>query len=643
MKPRPISLMLVATLCCSIIAGQIAHASPAEPSPNEATQNLPNILWITSEDNGPELGCYGDSYADTPNLDALAEDGIRYLNCWSNAPVCAPARTTIISGLYPTSLGGQHMRSEVGLPESIKLYPTLLRELGYYCTNNSKTDYNLSVPKDLWDESSKKAHWRNRKGDQPFFAIFNFTISHESKLRTRPHKAIHDAAKVFVPPYHPDTPEVRQDWAQYYDRLTQMDAEAGRVLKQLEQDGLSDNTIVFYYGDHGSGMPRSKRWLYQSGLRVPLIVRVPPKFQQVVPDSLAPGSESNRLVSFVDLAPTLISLAGQKPPATMHGEAFLGPEATQDPGFIYGFRDRMDERIDMSRAVRSQNFMYIRNFFPQRPQGAYLDYMFQTPTTQIWKRLFDDGKLNEAQSVFWKPKPLEELYDLRNDPYQVHNLAHDPELVDELKEHRQAMEDWMIRVNDLGLLPEGEMHRRVRADRTVRTPYDLGSNTPQYDISQVLPVADQATRNLDRPINELLESIDHQDSAVRFWVANGLLIRASRTIQIETRDAILKPATTLLQDSSPYVRCVAAETLARFGSVKQRKEAIDTLLALVDPRESGTFESMAALTSLDASRPSKEEIGYKLQGLPNSDGTTPKRYGSYIPKLIGRIQDLANR
>ncbi len=243
-----------------------------------AGQPKPNFLWITSEDNGPELGCYGDDYADTPNIDALAAKGQRYLNCWSNAPVCAPARTTIISGMFPNSLGAQHMRSEVKLPPEAVLYPQVFHQLGYYCTNNSKEDYNLQTPANLWDDSSGKAHWRKRRAGQPFFAVFNFTISHESKLRTRPHTAIHDASKVKVPPYHPDTPEVRQDWAQYYDRVTEMDREVGQVLQQLQDDGLAENTIVFYYGDHGSGMPRGKRWLYQSGLRVPMVVHVPERF-----------------------------------------------------------------------------------------------------------------------------------------------------------------------------------------------------------------------------------------------------------------------------------------------------------------------------------------------------------------------------
>jgi len=212
----------------------------------------PNILWITSEDNGTELGCYEDPYARTPHIDRLAARGLKYLNAWSNAPVCAPARTTIISGMYPPSTGSEHMRSLVKLPAGFRMFPQYLRDAGYYCTNNAKEDYNLKKPGQVWDESSRQAHWRNRQPGQPFFAVFNITTSHESQLRKRPHRLVHDPSQAPVPTYHPDTPEVRHDWAQYYDKLTEMDTEVGERLDELEVAGLADHTIIFYYGDHGS-------------------------------------------------------------------------------------------------------------------------------------------------------------------------------------------------------------------------------------------------------------------------------------------------------------------------------------------------------------------------------------------------------
>jgi uncharacterized sulfatase len=261
-------LMRFPLLVTALVAGLVPHLASAADAP----QARPNILWITSEDNGPAFGCYGDTYAQTPNLDALAAKGMIYLHCWSNAPVCAPARTAIITGVYPTSTGSEHMRSLVRLPANMRMFPQFLRDAGYYCTNNSKEDYNVEKPGQVWDESSPRAHWKNRKPGQPFFAVFNHMQTHESQIRKRPHEWKHDPAKVRVPAYHPDTPEVRQDWAQYYDQMTEMDGLAGRKLRELEEAGVADDTIVFYYGDHGPGMPRCKRSACYSGLQVPLIV-----------------------------------------------------------------------------------------------------------------------------------------------------------------------------------------------------------------------------------------------------------------------------------------------------------------------------------------------------------------------------------
>lgn len=599
-----------------------------------AGQPKPNFLWITSEDNGPELGCYGDEFADTPNIDALAARGQRYLNCWSNAPVCAPARTTIISGMFPNSLGAQHMRSEVQLPPEAQLYPQVFRQLGYYCTNNSKEDYNLKTPANLWDDSSGKAHWRKRRAGQPFFAVFNFTISHESKLRTRPHTAIHDASKVKVPPYHPDTPEVRQDWAQYYDRVTEMDREVGQVLQQLQDDGLAESTIVFYYGDHGSGMPRGKRWLYQSGLRIPMIVHVPERFQALVMDQYQVGTASDRLVSFVDLMPTVLSLAGQRPAPELQGKAFLGKYATDKPEYIYGFRDRMDERYDMSRAVRDEKYLYIRNFYPQRPQGSYLDYMFQTPTTKVWKRMFDAGQLDNAQSVFWKPKASEELYDIAADPYQIKNLADDTVHAQTLARFRKATRDWMLRIKDVGLIPEGQMLELAGND----APYTMGHDPQRYPFETVYDVADLATRSSNDDLKTLLEERVHPNSVVRYWVASGLLIRALRDQQ---RDEAVSAARGMTTDESPYVRCLANEAVARFGEKSDRALAMDALLKMADPRASNMFVAMTAMNSLDWCEPTAAEVADRLKGLPAKEPRLSNRYGSYIPNLTKRIESIA--
>ena len=285
------------------------------------------------------------------------------------------------------------MRSRVKRPDGTLLLPELLRASGYYCSNNSKEDYNFVALSKPWNDSSNKAHWRNRPANTPFFSVFNFTTSHESQIRTRPHTPRHDAAKVPLPPYHPDLPEIRKDWAQYYDKIEEMDAQVGTVIQQLREDNLLDSTIIFYFGDHGSGMPRSKRWLYQSGLHVPMIVVIPDAFEHLRPITYLPGGVDQRLISFVDLAPTVLKLASAPIPKYLQGTPFLSSSESPSNQILFGFRDRMDERIDMSRAVRNERFLYIRNFMPYLPQGTFLNYMFQTPTTAVWRQQFRNGSL----------------------------------------------------------------------------------------------------------------------------------------------------------------------------------------------------------------------------------------------------------
>ena len=351
----------------------------------DLTESKPNILWIVSEDNSPFFGCYGDELATTPTFDKLATEGILYQNAFANAPVCAPARSTIITGMYPPSMGTENMRSIYPTPVSIKFFPQYLREAGYYCTNNSKEDYNMIKPEGVWDESSTKAHYKNRKEGQPFFAIFNLTVSHESSI----HKSIpndslrHDPAKVKLPPYHPDTPEMRHDWAQYYDKIEDLDGQVAVLLKELEDAGLADNTIVAYYGDHGGVIARSKRFVYESGTRVPMIWRFPKKYEHLAPG--LPGSKTDRLVSFVDLAPTMLSLANISIPGYMQGNAFLGDQQTPPQGYVHLFRGRMDERIDLPRAVRHKQYRYIKNYMPHRIYGQYLEYLWKAPSCRSWR------------------------------------------------------------------------------------------------------------------------------------------------------------------------------------------------------------------------------------------------------------------
>jgi len=585
----------------------------------------PNILWITSEDNGPHLGCYGDTYAVTPNLDKLGAKGMRYVNAWSNAPVCAPARTTIISGLYPTSTGAEHMRSEVPLPPGFKMYPQFLREAGYFCTNRSKEDYNLTKPGQVWDP---KGHYKNRAPGQPFFAIFNHTISHESQMRNEipAENKIHDPAKVRVPAYHPDTPETRANWAQYYDRLTMMDTLAGENLAELEAAGLAEDTIIFYYGDHGSGMPRNKRWPYNSGLNVPLIVYFPEKWKHLAPKDYQAGGASTRMVSFVDLAPTLLSIAGLAPADWMQGRAFAGPHEAKAPEYNFGFRGRMDERIDLVRSVRDARYVYLRQYQPHRIYGQYLNYMFQTQTTRKWHELFLAGKLNEAQSHFWRPKPVEELYDLQKDPDEVTNLANDPEYVDVLSRMRGALSGWMEDVRDIGLLPEYEMIARSKAAGV--SPYEMGHDPKLYDFPAVSQAANLASMGT---AEENAANLKSADSAVRYWGATGLLMKGEAALP--HRDALL----AALKDPSPIVQITAAEALGRFGSEADAALALDVLMKLIQP-EGDAYAALAAWNALDyldeRARPALEKIRDtpdKLVNAPNRAG------GDYIKRLKEKV------
>lgn len=591
----------------------------------------PNILWITCEDTGPELGCYGDRYAQTPNLDRLAAKSLRYLHAWSNAPVCAPARTTIISGVYPTSTGAEHMRSEVRMPEFMKMYPQLLRERGYYCTNNNKEDYNLTKPGQVWDDSSGQAHWKNRPSGQPFFAIFNITVSHESQIRVRPHTLVHDPAQAPLPAYHPDTPEVRHDWAQYYDKVTEMDTIAGQRLQELEEAGLADETIIFFYGDHGSGMPRSKRWPYNSGLHVPLIVHVPDKFRELAPKDYQPGGTTGRLVAFVDLAPTLLSLAGVKPPDWMQGHAFLGRFETPPQKYLFGFRGRMDERYDMVRSVRNERYVYVRNYMPHLIYGQYLNYMFQTPTTQVWKKLYDEGKLRPPQTFFWEPKPTEELYDLQSDPDEVRNLAGSAEHQSVLNELRQAHREHVLAVRDVGFLSEAEMHRRAGETSL----YEFGHDRQGYPLEKILDMAQRATTRDAGAVDELRAGLRDVDSGVRYWAAQGLLIRGGAAVAVARDD--LHAA---LKDESPTVRIIAARALGQYGSEADLRAALAVLEQLAAPDKNGAYASILTLNAIDALGDRAAPLTGLLKNLPQQDPAAPGRANGYVSRLLEKIVGL---
>jgi len=528
----------------------------------------PNILWIVSEDNSPFLGSYGDDFATTPVLDHLAAEGVRFTNAFSPAPVCAPSRSTLITGMYPPAIGTEHMRSVYPIPDNVHFYPYYLKANGYYTSNNSKKDYNTIDQKDVWDESSPSASYKNRKAGQPFFAVFNINISHESSIHDSipVEKLRHDPDQVPIPPYHPKTEAFKHDWAQYYDKIEEMDQRVGELLQELKDAGLDRNTIVFYYSDNGGVLGRSKRFVYDSGLRVPLIIRFPPKYAHLSPGK--PGSKNDQLVTFLDFAPTLFSLTGIEIPAYYQGNAFLGPQKGTPNEYAYGFRGRMDERIDFSRTVRDKQYRYIRNYLPHKTYGQYLQYLWRAPSMKSWEAAYRAGTLNDVQKKFWETKPVEELYDVIADPHNVHNLADDPAYENEIKRFRKANRDHILEITDVGFIPEARL-----IEITQKAPAYTYARSGDYPLGRILKIAELASWGNKDNRSQFIAHLKDKDPVVRYWAVIGLVI-----LKEESRPA-QEYLLALKNDPDISVRIAVAEALYTIGN---RQDAIAILAKALD-------------------------------------------------------------
>ncbi|MBD3630011.1 sulfatase-like hydrolase/transferase [Cyclobacterium sp.] len=543
----------------------------------ETPTDRPNVLWITCEDISPYLGSYGFAQAHTPNLDKLAKRAIQFSNAYANAPVCAVARATILSGMYASTTGTHQMRTRVQLPEQIPAYPKILREAGYYCTNNSKKDYNSNFINDpeLWDESSNEAHYKNRAADQPFFAVFNLTVTHESQLSKQridhyvenemiPEKPRIDPADIQLPPYHPDLPEIREDWARFHDLITLMDSQVGDLLQELEDAGLTENTIVFFYSDHGGQLSRSKRYIYNVGTQVPMMVHLPDKWKHL--SSVSAGEVDGSLVSFVDLAPTLLSITGNEIPAIMQGKSFLGKDSEKSPEFVHFFRDRMAERYDFSRAVTDGKYYFIRNFMPHRPRGRDSRYGYQVQANwRAYEAAHEEGKTDEVQSQFYEPKPVVQFFDTKNDPWQVTNLVDQAALEIRMEKLSKELDRWMVKTRDVGLIPEPMFHELAGAEKKYATLYEF-AQSKDYPIRKILKAAKTATVE---STENLLPYLKDKNPIIRYWGAYGIFLNPDQSDVLQNS---LKAM--VREDESAANRIMAAQALGLCGDPEAAFEAI---------------------------------------------------------------------
>jgi len=580
-------LLVCLSLSASLLSAPLAGA------------DRPNILWLSCEDISPQLGCYGDAHAITPQLDQLASEAVRYSHCFTTAGVCAPNRSGIITGMYQTTIGTHHMRCRAQLPDFIKPFSTELRRAGYYCTNNSKTDYQFNHPKESWDASNGRAHWRNRPSqDQPFFAVFNFTGCHESGIAaTAKYQQVtailedqqrQDAAALStLPPYYPDTDVSREDWKRNYELITAMDHWAGGLIQQLKDDGLYDRTIIFFWSDHGVGLPRAKRWLYDSGTHVPLIVRVPEALRTERQGQA--GTVSDQLISSIDLGPTVLRLADVEIPDHIQGQPFLGANLPAPRDYVYGARDRMDERYDIIRMVRDRRFKYIRNYEPLKTFYQYMNTPETGATMKELRQLHEQGKLGEAAEYYFSPtKPVEELYDTASDPHELKNLADSPDHQARLKKMRSAHLNWVVQTRDLGLIAEPIL---VEREQLLGSRYAILRSGDDETLATRLARAAAAASSGISELNVLLAALDDRDPAIRYWGATGL---GNIGLPVRQTSARLKKR---LQDPSVAVRIAAARALCRMD---QSPQALATLTsALADGAQWERLQAAIVLDEID--------------------------------------------
>ena len=524
-------------------------------SASVSAADRPNILWITSEDNSIQwVGCYGGVNAKTPNIDALAAEGFRYTHCFDNAAVCAPTRSLWITGLYSVSMGTQPMRSRYAIPHDvIPYYPDQLKKAGYHIGNGGKTDYNIGSgsDKEVWKGGGD---WRTRKKGQPFFTIKNIGDSHESNAFPKKGRVVHDPATMKLHPYHPDLPEMRETYCRYADGVERMDKKVGEILASLKKDGLYEDTIIVYCSDHGGALPRSKRFLYSSGIHCPLVVRIPEKWKHWWPAE-KPGMTVDRIVSFIDMPKTWLSLAQAEIPETYQGTVFLGDGIEKAPEYHFSFRERADECADMVRSMRDERYTYIKNYYPWAPNGQHLKYMWTMTGTPAWEAHYVAGKCNAVQSRFFQPRVSEEFYDTVKDFHNIDNLIDDSKHAAKIAELKAAMRKKQLELFDSGLLPEAMRVRRAAENNL--TIYHMIRDPKLYPLATYLDKADLALERNPKHAKGFVKDLGHADAGIRWWAVCGLFL-----LEGDAPRAALKGA---LKDDTHEVQLMAAWALHRQG------------------------------------------------------------------------------
>jgi len=551
---------------------------------SSTAEDRPNILWLTSEDNNVNwVGCYGNPHAETPHIDQLAREGFQYMNCYADTPVCAPQRCTWITGVYALSLGTHPMRSRYPIPhQTIKYYPDYLKDAGYFVGNATKTDYNIGGRKDGSPWDTKKVNWQSLKNNQPFMMVINTTKSHESKAFGEIDQTEHDPENVRLAKYHPDIADIRKNYAHYHDQVKKMDADIGDALAQLEESGMADNTIVIYNSDHGGVLPRSKRFLYNSGIHCPLIVRIPEKYKHLRPAE--PGSKIDDLVSFIDMPKTWLQVCGIDPPETMQGKVFLGEEK-EPRDYQFSFRGRMDERIDNVRSVRDKRFLYIRNYMPYVPWGQHQDYLWNMKATQAWEAYHREGKTDAVTGRIFQTKPMEEFYDMDADPDNVVNLIAEPEYAADVKRLSAELDQWQLQIFDAGLLPETEVV--MRSKESGKTIYEMVRDPSLYDVAAYQKGAAMALEQDPANMSVFYNNLNDADSGIRYWAIVGCFNLQGRT----PLDPIILHSA--LRDPSHHVRIMAAWTLYKEGDKPAAQACWSELL------ENDSYASLMVLNVLD--------------------------------------------